>query len=126
VTRLAAEEFVLLTTYRRDGSAVPTPVWAVPLDAGLGIWTVADSGKVKRIRRDPTVDVAPCDRRGRARGRAVRGRARVLDAAGTERVRAAIRRKYGLPGRLGLALSRLRRGRDGTVGLAVDLYTSDE
>ncbi|MEV5447304.1 PPOX class F420-dependent oxidoreductase, partial [Streptomyces sp. NPDC052644] len=59
--RLAAEKYVLLTTFRKDGRAVSTPVWAVRDDDTLAVWTVADSGKVKRIRRDGTVTVAPCD-----------------------------------------------------------------
>ena len=64
VENLAQKQFVLLTTFRRDGRAVPTPVWIVPLDDGLGIWTPGSSGKVKRIRRSGAVTLAPCDRRG--------------------------------------------------------------
>lgn len=122
VENLAQAQFVLLTTFRRDGRAVPTPVWAVPLDGGLGVWTPGASGKVKRIRRDGAVTLAPCDRRGTPSGEAVPGTARVLDAAGTRRVRDAVRRKYRVLGWVLTAMSsRRRRGGEGPVGLAITL-----
>jgi PPOX class probable F420-dependent enzyme len=119
--RLGAEKYVLLTTFRKDGQAVPTPVWAVRDGDTLAAWTVADSGKVKRIRRTGEVTVAPCDVRGRPHGDAVAGRATVSDPAATAHVRDLIRRKYGLPGRLALLGSRLRRGTTGTVALRIVL-----
>ena len=122
IETLADAQFVALTTFRRDGRAVPTPVWVVPLDGGLGVWTPGSSGKVKRIRRDGAVTLAPCTRRGVPQGEAVRGTARVLDEAGTRRVRAAVRRKYGV---LGWALTTItgvrRHDGVGPVGLAITL-----
>ncbi|MGC0415807.1 PPOX class F420-dependent oxidoreductase [Embleya sp. AB8] len=123
--RLAAGKYVLLTTFRRDGRAVPTPVWVVRDGDALALWTVRDSGKVKRIRNSGRVTVAECDARGNARGDAVPGHAELLDAAGTEHCRALIRRKFGLTGRLTLLGSRLRRGVDGTVGVRVELGDRD-
>lgn len=119
MAELTAGKYVLLTTYRRDGRAVPTPVWVVRLDGALGVWTVATSGKVKRIRGNSEVSLARCDFRGRPAGPAYTGRAELLDAAGSDRVRDAIARKYGLVGRLTLLGSRLRRGRSGTVGIRI-------
>lgn len=119
IENLADEQFVLLTTFRRDGRAVPTPVWVVPLDGGLGIWTPGSSGKVKRIRRSGAVTLAPCDRRGTPLGDAVPGTARLLDEAGTRRVRTAVRTKYGLLGRVLTTVERLRRRPPGPVGIAV-------
>jgi PPOX class probable F420-dependent enzyme len=116
---LGAAQYVLVTTYRRDGTAVPTPVWVVRDGGALAIWTPTSSGKVKRIRRNPAVLVATCDFRGGSVGEQVPGRASVLDAEATERVRALLRRKYGLVGWLSVAGSRLRRGRAGTVGIAI-------
>ena len=121
VENLAGTQFVLLTTFRRNGRAVPTPVWVVPLDGGLGIWTPGSSGKAKRIRRSGAVTLAPCDRRGAPLGEAVAGTARVLDEAGTRRVRTAVRRKYGLLGRVLTTVSGLRRRSPGPVGIAVTL-----
>ena len=90
---LARERYISLTTFKRDGTAVSTPVW-VGSDDGerLLVWTGAGTWKAKRIRRDPHVRVAPCDARGRPRGDAVEATARVLDDPGiAERV---LRRKY--------------------------------
>ncbi|GAA4566113.1 PPOX class F420-dependent oxidoreductase [Micromonospora coerulea] len=119
--RLAAEKYILLTTFRKDGRAVPTPVWAVRDGDALAVWTVADSGKVKRIRRDGRVTVAPCDVRGNPHGAAVPGHATIGDQAGTRRVRELLKQKYRLLGRLSLLGSRLRRGERGTVGLRITL-----
>lgn len=117
---LTDARFVSLTTFRRDGRGVPTPVWVVPVPDGLGVWTPGDSGKVKRIRRDGAVTLAACDRRGRLSGPVLDGRARVLDRDGTARVRSAVRRKYGLLGKALTTLSGLRRG-PGGVGIAIEL-----
>jgi uncharacterized protein len=119
--RLAAGKYVLLTTFRKDGTPVPTPVWAVSDADELLVWTVTDSGKVKRIRRDGTVEVGPCDVRGKPAGPAVHGQAKLLDSARTEQVRRMIMGKYGLFGRLVVRTSQLRRGKDGTIGVAITL-----
>lgn len=116
---------MLLTTFRKDGRAVPTPVWVVRDGRSLAIWTVADSGKVKRIRRNGDVTVAACDVRGNPRGPAVPGHATIDDPAGADRVRALLRAKYGLLGRLTLLGSRLRRGASGTVSVHVALTGDD-
>jgi uncharacterized protein len=117
--QLGAEKYVLLTTFRRDGRAVPTPLWAVPDDAGLGFWTPAASGKFKRIRNSGRVTVQPCDIRGNPSGEPVEAQARIGDAADKARVVDGIKLKYGLVGRLTLLGSRLRRGERGTVAIIV-------
>lgn len=121
VDELADEKYVLLTTFRRDGSGVATPLWAVRDGAALVAWTPKDSWKVKRIRRDPRVTVAPCDLRGNVSGPAVDGRARIGDDADLARARTLLGRKYGLLGRLTVWGSRLRRGADGTVAVVITL-----
>ncbi|MEV1143618.1 PPOX class F420-dependent oxidoreductase [Micromonospora sp. NPDC049799] len=117
--RLSAEKYILLTTFRKDGRAVPTPVWAVRDGDALAVWTVSDSGKVKRIRRSGDVTVAPCDVRGRPHGVAVPAHATLYDASDTRRVRDLLKKKYRLLGRLSLLGSRLRRGESGTVGIRI-------
>jgi PPOX class probable F420-dependent enzyme len=113
--------YALVTTYRKDGRAVPTAVWVVRDGDSLAFWTVSDSGKVKRIRRDGTVLIGPCDLRGRPTGEQVPGHAEILSAEGTNRVRNLLKRKYGLTGRITLWGSRIRRGPDGTIGIRVTL-----
>ncbi|GAB2973467.1 PPOX class F420-dependent oxidoreductase [Amycolatopsis acidiphila] len=117
---LKDEKYVLLTTYRKDGTPVPTPVWAATDGGELMLWSERKAGKVKRIRRDGTVRVQGCDLRGRqTHGPEVTGTARLLDDEGTERVRRLIARKYGLVGRVTMFFSRLRGPKDRTVGIAV-------
>ncbi|MDX3619299.1 PPOX class F420-dependent oxidoreductase [Streptomyces europaeiscabiei] len=118
---LGAGSYLLITTYRKNGTAVPTPVWVVRDGDALGIWTVADSWKVKRIRNRADVLVGPCDVRGNPTGDSVPARAEILDAAGSAAYRRLIARKYGVLGRLTLLGSRLRRGADGTIGIRVTL-----
>lgn len=121
VDRLGAGKYVLVTTRRRDGRTVPTPVWVVRDGDELLIWTPADSGKVKRIRNFPDVELAECDFRGTPSGPPVPATARILDAEGAERARTLIARKYGISGKLVVLGSKLRRGAKGTVGIAIRL-----
>ena len=119
--RLGAGKYLLVTTYRKDGRTVPTPVWTARDGDALVVWTVADSGKVKRIRNRGDVLVAPCDARGNRRGDDVPAHAEIVDAEPAARYRELIRRKYGVVGRLIMLGSRLRRGEQGTVGLRITL-----
>jgi hypothetical protein len=90
--------YLLLSTFRGDGSAVGSPVWAATESGRLFVWTQADSFKVKRIRRNPEVMVQPCTHAGVTRGVAVRGHAELLDDAGTAHARTLVARKYGVLG----------------------------
>lgn len=105
-------EYVLLTSYRRTGAPVSTPVWAALGDGELLVSTGATSGKVKRFRHTPRVTLAPCDARGRELGAAapVEATATIRDDAATrDRLDRALTRKYKLKYKLlraGRALSR--------------------
>lgn len=119
-TSLADAQFVQLTTFRRDGTGVPTPVWVVPLDGGaIGVWTMAGTGKVKRARRSGEVTLAVCDRRGTVSGPTVPGTARLLDEAGLRTVRDGVRRKYRVLGWI-LTTITARRGQ-GPAALSITL-----
>jgi PPOX class probable F420-dependent enzyme len=100
------EPFVSLTTFRRSGAGVPTTVWIAPDGAALLVTTLRESGKVKRLRNDPRVELRPCSRRGRVEAGAVvvLGVAEILgpDDAGA-RLRESFRRKYGLQYRIAMA-----------------------
>lgn len=86
-------------------------------------WSAADAGKVKRIRRSGEVEVGPCDFKGNPTGEQVPATARLLDQADSDRVRSLIAKKYGVMGRLTLLGSRIRRGREGTVGIEIKAST---
>jgi PPOX class probable F420-dependent enzyme len=117
--RLGRGKYLLVTSYRRNGTPVATPVWVVRDGDALGVWTAADSWKVKRIRARADVLVGPCDLRGNSTGDQVPATAEICDAAITARYRQLIARKYGIIGRLSLLGSRLRRGEAGTLGIRV-------
>lgn len=118
---LAAAQYVALASYRRDGTAVATPIWVCAYGSGLAVWTVRSSFKVKRIGRNPAVTVAPCRFRGEVIGPAAAGRATVMSDEETAKLRKVMARKYGLMGWLTVYGSVLRRGRTGTVGIAIEL-----
>lgn len=109
---VAGHEFVSLTTFRRSGEGVATPVWIAVDGDALVVTTPAGSGKVKRLRRDPRVEMRPCSRRG-----AVPEGAPVVLAVATvgpsdTRATAVLRAKYGWQFRLIVGVEKLvRRGR---------------
>lgn len=95
-------KYALLVTFRKDGTAVPTPVWFALLDGHRFIASTEErTAKVRRIRRDPRARVFPCDPRGKPIGPGVEGTARVLatkeECAEAE---AALDRHYGLTRRI--------------------------
>ncbi len=97
-TELDEAKYVALTTFRRDGTAVTTPVWLAPSESGYYVKTDPTTGKYKRIRNNGAVEVAACNGRGSVRTGATvyKGTARILDTEGIEAAEAAIRKRYGL------------------------------
>jgi uncharacterized protein len=97
-TALGDARFVSLTTFKRNGEAVASPMWIGRDGADLFVWTPADSWKVKRVRNDPRVQLVPSSRMGKVREGAVpvEGTAEVVDDPATvDRLHGLIRRKYG-------------------------------
>ena len=122
---LADARFVSLTTFRASGERVSTPVWIGRDGASLVVLTPSGSGKVKRLRQDPRVELAPCGRFGKVEDgvEPVAGTAQVRDAAAdVERARATIGRAYPIESRIVLGIERLverLRGRPRTERLAL-------
>jgi uncharacterized protein len=92
---LRGHKYCLLSTFRKSGEAVPTPVWFGLADGKVYVRSEAAVGKVKRIRREPRVHIAPCTFRGKPLGPSVEGRARVLAPDQSERAQRAIAANYG-------------------------------
>ncbi|MEU7292676.1 PPOX class F420-dependent oxidoreductase [Streptomyces exfoliatus] len=88
--------YVSLTTYRKNGTGVATPVWYAVDGAELYAWTRTDSWKVKRLRNDPRVAVALCDLRGNVADGAeqVTGEGRLVEGEELRRIRRLLSRKY--------------------------------
>jgi len=97
---LAKSGYLSLTTFRRDGTPVATPVWVAQHGIDLVVVTRRSSGKARRLRNDGRVLVASCDMRGRLKGDVVEGTARLQDDAETARSIELIRRRHGLIARL--------------------------
>ena len=94
---LRGHKYCLLVTCKRSGEAVPTPVWFGLGDGKLYVRSEAAVAKVKRIRNDPHVRVAPCTVRGKPLGPPAEGKARVLEQGRDEEAaEAALRANYGL------------------------------
>lgn len=111
-------EFILLTTFTKDGRPKPTAVWAAPDDKGrLVVITVEKSWKVKRIRNTPRVTLAICDRAGKPKSDAIEATAAILDKSQTGAVYDAIAKRYGLVGKAFNLFSKLKGGMQNNVGL---------
>ncbi len=87
-------KYLSLASFRRDGTAVATPVWFVPDNGRLLVVTDAASYKVKRIRRNPAVTIAPCAARGRLLADPIPARAELLPDNELPRAEALITGKY--------------------------------
>jgi hypothetical protein len=115
---IAKAEYILLTTFTKDGRPKPTAVWAAPDGSGrLVVITVEKSWKVKRIRNTPRVTLAVCDRAGKPKSDAVEATAAILDKSETGTVYDAIGKRYGLLGKTFNFVSKLRGGIKNNVGI---------
>ena len=98
---LSGQKYISLTTFRRTGAAVATPVWFVQIQQTLYIYTDATAGKVKRIRNNPRVQLASCTMLGKVKGPRITGVARIVtDLQEQARAKAALDAKYWLARRL--------------------------
>jgi PPOX class probable F420-dependent enzyme len=120
---LADEKFVSLTTFRKSGVGVPTPVWIGRDGDALVVTTPVGSGKVKRLRSNRAVELRPCSRRGTVDDDAptVTAVAEVLEGdAAMRRLDEVLKPKYPLEYRIVMAIERLlRRGSPQRVMLRI-------
>jgi len=115
---VAKSEYVLLTTFTKDGRPKPTAIWVAPDDRGRVVAiTQEKSWKVKRIRNTPRVTIAECDRGGKPKGEAVDAVAVILDKSQTQAVYDAIGKRYGIIGKLFNLFSKLKGGMKNNVGI---------
>ena len=98
--QLAGARYLRVTTFRRDGRAVSTPVWFLIRDGHLWARSAADSGKVKRIRNNPQVRIAPCTRDGTQSGPSIPAVATLVPRRECAATYRALLRRYGLTAQL--------------------------
>jgi hypothetical protein len=94
LAQLGAEKYISLETFRKNGQGVKTPVWFALHEGTLYVYTEADSWKVKRIRNNPRVRVAPCTIRGRVTGPWIDAEASFVEGAERRMADALLDRKY--------------------------------
>lgn len=119
---LGEQSFVSLTTFRKSGEGVPTPLWIVPHGDGVAFWTPGNTGKVKRLRNNPLVELRPCDRRGTVAHDApveTGQAALVSDPAVLREVEAALKRKYGFQYRIARTFEKVLPSRGERIVIAV-------
>lgn len=100
--------YISVTTFRRTGKGVATPVEFVTKDGAIYVWARAGSGKVKRIRNNPRVRIAPCTMRGRVTGPSLDGVAALMGEAESQALYPLFSREYGFLWRLGIRLRKPR------------------
>ena len=95
-TAIHGKKYISLATFRKNGVPVHTPVWFAEENGKLYVFTNPTSGKVKRIRNNPEVRIAPSTIRGKITGPEFAGRARILPKEEWPRARKLLEAKYWL------------------------------
>ena len=120
--QFAGQKYLCLETFRKNGQGVRTPVWfaasgSISPDLSeviLYVYTIGNSGKVKRIRNNPRVRIAPCNMRGGLRGDWVDARAEILQGEEAAKGMRLLNRKY-IPWKQLLDFFAMFRQRERTV-----------
>ncbi|CAG0946015.1 hypothetical protein ANRL1_02711 [Anaerolineae bacterium] len=112
---LTKHQYIALTTFRKSDAGVMTPVWfANDGDNRLVVTTAKSSGKAKRIRNNPRVELAPSDGRGKPLGDSVQAQARFIEGGAAMQALGLLKRKYGFQFTLIAGLNKLHGGSDDT------------
>ena len=96
----AGQNYLNLETLRKNGTPVATPVWFAEAEGVLYVYSLAESGKMKRIRNNPRVRIAPCDIRGNVTGAWVPATARLIEGEDARRANELLNKKYWFGKRL--------------------------
>jgi PPOX class probable F420-dependent enzyme len=120
LNRFAGEKYLNLETYRKTGTPVATPVWFAEGGGVLYVYSLANAGKVKRIRNNPRVRVAPCDMRGKLEGEWVEARARAISGDEAATGNRLLNKKYGLLKKIGNVYSTLMNRERVMIAIEID------
>ena len=107
LAQFASQKYLNMETYRKTGKPVATPVWFAEENGTLYTYSLANAGKVKRIRNNPKVRIVPWDMRGKPKGKWVEAKARILDERGATLGHKLLNKKYGWMKRIGDVFSML-------------------
>jgi uncharacterized protein len=120
LVQFAGQKYLNLESYRKSGVAVATPVWFAQDGDELYIYSLADAGKVKRIRNNPRARVMPCDFRGGPKGEWVEATARIIDGAEADRAQHLLDKKYGLMKKIGNIYSNIMKRSRAAIAIRLD------
>lgn len=115
---LAKETFISLITFKRNGEGRPTPVWFTSIDGNLYVFTELHSWKVRRIRNNPNVLIAPCKFDGTETGERLAAKARLLSIAESPEVLDAFLQKYGIQFKFFNLMGKLKRAENILIELS--------
>lgn len=116
----ANEKHLNLLTFKRDGTGIPTPVWFVESGGTIYVYSLADAWKVKRVRNNPHVRIAPCDIRGKLKGEWVDAEAHIVASEGEAKTaHHLLEKKYGWMKKIGALWSRLRKRQHAVIAINV-------
>jgi PPOX class probable F420-dependent enzyme len=119
LAQFAHQKYLNMETYRKTGRPVATPLWFAEENGTLYIYSLANAGKVKRIRNNSNVRIVPCDFRGKPKGEWVEAKARILDERGAKFGHELLIKKYGWKKRIGDICSKLMQRQ--RVVIALDM-----
>lgn len=108
LAQFADQNYLNMESYRKSGEAIRTPLWFAQDGEVLYFYTVAHSFKVKRLKNNPRIRIAPCDMRGNLKGDWVDATARLLDTAEAKQADNLLNQKYGWQKRLLNFFAKLR------------------
>ena len=118
--QFANQKYLNLESYRKAGAAVATPVWFAQDGNEIYVYSLAEAGKVKRIRNNPRVRVMPCDYRGGPKGEWVEATARIIDGAEAAKAQRLLDKKYGLMKKIGNVFSTIMKRSRAAIVIRVD------
>ena len=116
--QFSSQKTISLETYKKNGDPVKSPVWVIEENGMLYVRSDPKSWKIKRIRKNPSVRLAPCTMSGKVKGDWLKGEAHFVDGEGTKQVLKLFNKKYGLMIKILNFYSRLR-GRSVVTVIAI-------
>lgn len=108
ISQLSGEKYINVETYRKNGRIVNTTVWFIDFRGRIHFRTDPNSGKVRRIKNNPNVRIAPSDIRGHVKGTPIEGVANIQNDTEYETINSMLNKKYGLMGVLVRLMYKLR------------------
>jgi len=116
---LSKFKYITIETFRKNGAGVRTPIWFIIYQGLIYFRTDVNSGKVKRIRNNPHVRIAPCDIRGNLKGNWFDGKVKFADSAESSITHSMIDKKYGFITTLIRIFNKIRRTNPVVIAISI-------